>query len=59
MRTKPSRQYVLNWFVTVCHADYGELLPLTYGELMERRRQYLRNAGVRPRQRLFTKKKQK
>lgn len=59
MRTKPSRWYVMNWLVMVCHADYDSLLPLTYRELMELRRRYLENAGVRPRQRLFTKKKQK
>lgn len=59
VRTKPSRQYVMDWLVMVCHADYGALLPLTYRELMEMRRRYLENAGVRPRQRLFTKRRQK
>ena len=59
MRTKPSRWYVTNWLVTVCRADYDALLPLTYGELMELRRRYLENAGVRPRQRLFTRNAKK
>ena len=59
MRTKPSRQHVMNWLVTVCHADYDSLLPLTYRELMDMRRRYLESAGVRPRQRLFTKNTQK
>lgn len=59
MRTKPSRRHVMDWLVTVCHADYDALLPLTYRELMELRRRYLENAGVRPRQRLLTRNKQK
>lgn len=59
MRTKPSRWYVINWLVVVCHADYDTLLPLTYKELMELRRRYLAGAGVRPRQKLFTKNTQK
>jgi len=59
MRTKPSRWYVMNWLVTVCHADYDSLLPLTYGELLELRRRHLESAGMRPRQRLFTRNTKK